>query len=112
MLVIEFWFGYWNVGFVGPCSNSSDVTVPVGTPVEWKIPVEDDRYPITYTVTSTSTPPGAEGFDSGMLTSKERVRFVPSVAGTWPYRDDVTGLTGTLTARSGEIRARNAVWPR
>jgi len=99
VLVIDFWFGFWNVGFVGPCSNAGDVTVPVGTPVEWRIPVQDDRYPVTYTVTSTATPPGAGGFDSGMLTGYERFRFVPLVAGTWEYRDRVTGLAGTLTAR-------------
>lgn len=98
-LVVEFWFGYWNVGFVGPCSNSSDVTVPVGTTVEWRIPVQDDRYPVTYTVTSTSAPPGSAGFDSGMLTAYERFRFVPLVAGTWAYRDRVSGLAGTLIAR-------------
>jgi hypothetical protein len=86
-------------GFIGPCTLSSDVTVPSGTPVEWKVPVEDERYPITYTVTSTSTPPGASGFDSGVLTSRERFRFVPLVTGTWEYRDQITGRTGTLTAR-------------
>ena len=99
VLVVEFWFGYWNVGFVGPCTNSSDVVVPAGTPVEWRIPVQDDRYPVTYTVTSTSRPAGAGGFDSGVLTSRHRFRFVPAVAGTWEYRDQVTGLTGTLTAK-------------
>ena len=41
-LVIAFWFGYWHVGFVGPCSSSGDVAVPVGSIVEWKIPVTDD----------------------------------------------------------------------
>jgi hypothetical protein len=99
VLVIEFWFGFWNVGFIGPCPHSSDITVPVGTTVEWKVPVEDDRYPITYTVTSTSTPLGARGFDSGVLTSRDRFRFVPPMTGTWEYRDQVTGLAGTLTAR-------------
>jgi Bacterial Ig-like domain (group 1) len=99
VLVIDFWFGYWNVGFVGPCSNSSDVTVPMGSTVEWKVPVQDDRYPIAYTVTSTSTPPGAKGFDSGLLTSHDRFRFVPPVSGTWEYRDRVTGLTGTLSVK-------------
>jgi Bacterial Ig-like domain (group 1) len=98
-LVVEFWFGFWNVGFIGPCTLSSVVIAPVGTTVEWKIPAQDDRYPITYTVTSTSAPPGAKGFDSGVMTAYERFRFVPPVAGTWEYRDQVTGLTGTLTAR-------------
>jgi hypothetical protein len=99
VLVIEFWAGIWNVGFIGPCPYSSDVTVPVGTTVEWGVPVEDERYPITYTVTSTSTPPRAAGFDSGSLTHRDRFRFVPAVTGTWAYRDRFTGLTGTLTAK-------------
>ena len=99
ILVIEFWAGIWNVGFIGPCPYSSDVTVPVGTTVEWRVPVEDDRYPITYTVTSTSTPRGATGFDSGSLTHRDRFRFVPAVAGTWGYRDRLTGLTGTVTSK-------------
>ncbi len=99
VLVVEFWFGYWNFGFVGPCTNSGDVVVPVGTPVEWRIPVHDDRYPVTYTVTSASAPAGASGFDSGVLNSDERFRFVPLVAGRWEYRDRITGLMGSLTAQ-------------
>jgi len=54
------------------------------------------RHPITYTVTSISAPPGAKGFDSGMLTAYQRFRFVPPLRGSWVYRDQVTGLTGTL----------------
>jgi hypothetical protein len=99
VFVVDFWFGFWNVGFVGPCSNSGDVIVSVGTTVEWRIPVQDDRYPVTYTVTSTSTPPGGRAFDSGMLTAYERFSFVPLVAGRWEYQDRITGLAGTLTAR-------------
>jgi hypothetical protein len=99
ILVIAFWAGIWNTGFIGPCPYSSHVTVPVGTTVEWRVPVEDDRDPITYTVTSTSTPPGARGFDSGTLTHRDRFRFVPAVPGTWTYYDRLTNLTGTLTAK-------------
>jgi hypothetical protein len=98
-VVVDFWFGFWNAGFMAPCSNSSDITVPVGTTVEWRIPVQDDRYPVTYTVTSISTPRGAKGFDSGTLTSYERFRFITDVTGVWEYHDQVTGLSGTLTAR-------------
>ena len=99
VMVIEFWFGIWYAGFIGPCPFSSHVTVPVGTTVEWSGPAADEQYPMTYTVTSTSAPPGAEGFDSGTLQPKQRFRFVPRVAGTWEYADRITGLTGTLTAR-------------
>jgi hypothetical protein len=100
VIVIEFWFGIWGVGFISPCPGfSKDVTVPVGATVEWNAPAEDERFPMTYTVTSTSTPAGGMAFDSGTLKPKQRFRFVPAVAGTWEYVDRVTGLTGSLTAR-------------
>lgn len=98
VLVIDFWFGFWYAGFNGPCSLSSDVTVPIGTTVEWKAGAHDERYSLQYTVTSTSRPGNAAGFDSGLLTQWERFRFVPAVNGVWEYRDQVTGLTGTLRA--------------
>jgi hypothetical protein len=99
IFVVDFWFGYWYAGFAGPCSNTNSVTVPVGTVVEWKagLPIEGD--PLMYTVTSTSTPIGGANFDSGFLMQSERFRFVPEVRGTWQYRDQVTGLTGTLRAQ-------------
>ena len=83
VLVIDFWFGIWYAGFNGPCSLSSDVTVPVGTAVEWKAGVQDERSSLQYTVTSTSRPGNAAGFDSGLLTQRERFRFVPAVSGVW-----------------------------
>lgn len=89
VLAIDFWFGLWYVGFNGPCSLSSDVTVPIGTTVEWKAGARDDRYSLEYTVTSTSKPADAPGFDSGLLTQWERFRFVPPVSGVWEYRDQV-----------------------
>jgi hypothetical protein len=99
VLVIDFWFGAWYAGFTSPCSTSSTATVPVGTTVEWKAGAQDERYSLAYTVTSTSTPAGGRHFDSGMLTQSERFRFVPEVSGTWEYRDQLTGSTGTLRAQ-------------
>lgn len=83
--------------FSGP-DYSSDVGVPVETPVEWV-------YAPWLTsgcegrVASTSAPPGGEPFDSGILRPGERFRFVPDAAGTWEYEDQMSGATGTLTAR-------------
>lgn len=48
-------------------------------------------------IRSTSTPAGGASFDSGSLTEGERFLFVPGVAGTWEYVDQVSGATGTLT---------------
>lgn len=78
--------------FFGP-DSSSDVTVPIGTPVEWMNDFE------TAQITSTSVPPGGAAFDSGELSQGEWFEFVPEVAGTWEYIDQVSGAAGTLTAR-------------
>lgn len=83
--------------FYGPCRcvrTVNTVTVPVGTPVEWK---SVDGEP--YTVTSTSMPDGGIAFDSGPVTASNRFRFVPSVPGTWEYRDALSGLTATLKVK-------------
>jgi hypothetical protein len=78
--------------FLGAPDDSSDVTVPIGAPVEWANWLESAR------IVSTSAPPGGASFDSGELSQGERFEFVPDVAGTWEYVDQVTGATGTLTA--------------
>lgn len=83
--------------FYGPCRcvrTVNTVTVPVGTPVEWKS-VDDEPY----TVMSTSIPDGGIAFDSGTVTPTTRFRFVPSVIGTWEYRDTLSGLTATLKVK-------------
>jgi hypothetical protein len=83
--------------FTGP-DNSSDVVVDVGAPVEWVYapwlnPV------CTARVSSTSTPPGGDRIDSGIIGPGAHFSFVPNVAGTWEYVDAVNGGRGTLTAR-------------
>ena len=77
--------------FFGP-DHSSDLTVPVGTPVEWMNGLETAR------IVSTAAPPGGTPFDSGDLGQGQRFEFVPHVAGTWEYIDEVSGAAGTLTA--------------
>lgn len=80
--------------FVGPCRCTSAInilTVPVGVPIEWR-----NRFDESWTVTSTSTPAGSPGFESGLLSRNSRFRFVPEVRGTWEYRDRFSGLTATL----------------
>jgi hypothetical protein len=86
----SWWRG--GLGFFGP-DGSPDVTVPVGTPVEWANILEAAR------IVSTSAPPGGTSFDSGELGVNDRFEFVPRVAGTWAYVDQVSGSAGTLTAR-------------
>jgi hypothetical protein len=80
--------------FFGPDhSSDADVTVPVGATVEWVNHVESAR------IVSTSAPPGGASFDSGQLGANDRFAFVPGVAGTWGYVDQVSGATGTLTSQ-------------
>lgn len=79
-----------------PQIRPTEVTVPVGTRVEWL------SYG-PYSITSISTPPGGESFASGDLSSSERFQFVPGVAGTWEYSvresfDIGAEYSGTITA--------------
>lgn len=76
---------------IGP-DYSSDATVPVGATVEWWNTNDSAR------IASTSAPPGGDPFDSGTIANGGRFQFVPPVAGTWEYVDQVSGATGTLTA--------------
>lgn len=77
--------------FAGP-EGSTEVTIPVGSPVEWT--------PACHAhVTSTDSPPGGRSVDTGTLTRGERFRFVPATTGTWKLVDRVYGATGSLTAR-------------
>jgi hypothetical protein len=80
--------------FSGP-DGAADVVVPVGTPVEWKEVYSSEPY----TVTSMSVPLGAASFDSGILNRDDRFKFVPTVAGTWEYRDRLSDARARLTAR-------------
>ena len=49
-------------------------------------------------IVTTSAPIGDPGFDTGNLRPGQRFRFVPTVAGTWEFRDQYTGGVGWLTA--------------
>jgi hypothetical protein len=83
--------------FYGPCRcvrTINTVTVPVGTPVEWK-----SVHGQPYTVTSMSIPDGGIAFDSGTVTHNSRFRFVPSVTGAWEYHESLSGITATLKAK-------------
>lgn len=71
----------------------SGVTVPVGARVEFV-----NWFPMAR-ITSTSVPTGGVPFDSGTLAYEGRFQFVPGVAGTWGFTDQVSGLTGSLTVR-------------
>jgi len=51
--------------------------------------------------TSTAIPPGGTAFDSGLLDYGESYRFVPNVEGTWNFKDQVSGVPGTLIAGAG-----------
>lgn len=89
--------------FRGP-DGSSDVTVPVGTTVEWwGWGVGMEWFPVGChqgaRILSAREPPGGERFDSGVLTLDDSFEFTPGVAGTWEYVDQVSGGTGTLTAQ-------------
>ena len=99
VLVIERWGPLYDIGFIGPTCFCSDVTVPIGTPIEWKNHERSSSPDMTYTVTSTAVPPGGSTFDSGVMHASDRFRFVPAVAGTWSYRDTLTDRVGTVTAR-------------
>ena len=84
-------------GFFGPCDcsqNINAVTVPVGTPVEWRT-----RDAQAFTITAIAAPPGGVRFDSGTLPANGEFRFVPAVAGTWQYHDRIGGTTAMHTAQ-------------
>lgn len=77
--------------FIGP-EHTPDTDVPVGVAVEWVVYAANAR------IVSSSTPPGGSSFDSGDLTGVDHFQFVPDVAGTWTFRDEVSGAEGTLSA--------------
>lgn len=94
--------------FRGP-DGSSDVSVTVGTTVEWSGPgtewMEWLTGPLPATcsqdarIVSTREPAGGEPFDSGILGPDDTFEFTPGVAGRWEYVDEISGETGTLTTR-------------
>lgn len=78
--------------FFGP-HFKPDNTVPVGTPVEFWNREPEAR------IASMSAPPNGISFDSGSLGEDDRYLFIPEVAGTWEFVDQISGATGTLTAQ-------------
>lgn len=88
-LIDDPWFG---PGFIGP-DYTSQVTIPVGTPIEFLNLNPSAR------IRSVTAPEGGPSFDSGMMEVEDRFAFVPQMAGTWTFIDEVSGATGTLTAR-------------
>lgn len=82
--------------FTGP-DGTSDVTVPVGTPVEWVLGQVVSSCAVQ--IASLSSPPGGGSFDSGRLSRGDRFRFIPDRAGSWEYVDRFHGARGTLTVR-------------
>lgn len=89
----DYYGGIFAGPYCEPYSYCSDETVPVGTTVEWV-----NALPNTARIMSTSVPPGGASFDSGTLNENGRFQFVPKVAGTWEYVDQVRGRIGKLTA--------------
>ena len=106
VLVVEigpnFWDWFDTTWVRGP-GGGSHAIVSVGTPVEWSVAAEEAR------VTSTTVPTGGQGFDSGLLAFGGVFEFVPDVAGSWEYVDQVSGEVGTLTA-VGEAGTGSASW--
>lgn len=84
-------------GFIGP-DGTNHADVPVGTTVIWDLA----RGTCAFHIVSTSAPPGGKHFDSAMFpvgVNDHPLEFVPEVPGTWEYVDEISGATGTLTAR-------------
>lgn len=79
--------------FLGP-EGGSDATIPVGATVEWSVIDVEAAH-----IVSTLEPTGGLPFDSGTLARGDRFQFGPGVSGTWEFEDQVSGATGTLTAR-------------
>lgn len=75
--------------FFGPL-GSDTVFVVAGDSVEW---VNRDSYP--HLLRSVEAPPGGSVIRSDTLRNSERYAFVPNVAGTWVYEDQVGAIPGT-----------------
>lgn len=70
--------GFW--GYFYSPSWETDVTVPLGTTIEWA-----NYFPAPVHIEAVEVPEGGQAFDSGLLHEGQRYPFVPSVAGTWRY---------------------------
>lgn len=88
----------WLVGdeFVVP-GDAPDLTIPVGTPVAWACWCD------TWHLVATAVPPGGASFDTGALRLSDHFEFVPDVAGTWEYVDEISGATGSFTTSAAAV---------
>ena len=85
--------------FVGP-DGSKDVTVRVGTIVEWFYDAPSFGFgSCQIHLRSATVPPGGKSFDT-TIGPGEHFQFLPAVAGTWTFVDAELGGGGTLTARA------------
>jgi len=77
--------------FFGPL-GADTVFVVAGDSVEW---VNRDQYP--HLLRSVQEPSGGSVIRSDTLRNSQRYAFVPNVAGTWVYEDQVGAIPGTGT---------------
>jgi hypothetical protein len=79
-------------GFAAGPTDGPNATVALGSPVEF-----EPHFVCPGHIVATVVPPGGEAFDAWV--GPGVFRFVPNVAGTWEFVDQVSGSVGTLTAR-------------
>lgn len=83
---------------LGP-DDRNEVTIPVGTPVEWEHVEVTLWYPdiCVARIVSHIVPAGGLPFESQDMEFTDRFRFTPNVVGTWMFRESYTGSFGVIT---------------
>jgi hypothetical protein len=85
--------------FVGP-DSSSDVSVPVGSLIEWTYPVSGfGGYTCTARLRTLTAPPGGTFFDQ-LLPINEVFQFRVDAVGVWTYSDALNGGIGLITVHA------------